>query len=80
MDAFGRSLSAPSARDEVADAIHQRGAFRSFEKTIRRLGVEEAWFAYKRRAFEDFARNWLAEHGLEIDAAATKQALELAPR
>jgi len=44
-----------------------RAAFRNFKGTIRRLGIEEAWYAYKQRALEDIAREWLAEHGLEVD-------------
>jgi hypothetical protein len=67
MDGFGRSLSKAAERAEIAEAIHGKGAFRNFKGTIRRLGIEEAWYAYKQRALEDIAREWLAEHGLEVD-------------
>jgi hypothetical protein len=67
MDRFGRSLSKAAERTEIADAIHGNGAFRNFKGTIRRLGIEEAWYAYRQRALEDIAREWLAEHGLELD-------------
>jgi hypothetical protein len=65
MDGFGLSLSSASEREAVGDAIHGTGAFRNFKSTIRRLGIEEAWFAYRKRALETIAREWLAEHGLQ---------------
>ena len=64
MDQFGRSLSAESERSAVADAIHGSGAFRNFKATIRRLGIEAAWFAYKTLALETIAQDWLAQNGL----------------
>ena len=67
MDGFGRSLSKAAERAEIAEAIHGKGAFRNFKGTIRRLGIDEAWFAYRKRALEDIAREWLAEHGLQAD-------------
>ena len=67
MDGFGRSLSKAADRAEIADAIHGNGAFRNFKGTIRRRGIEEAWYAYRQHALEDIAREWLAEHGFEVD-------------
>lgn len=67
MDQFGRSLASESERSAVADAIHGSGAFRNFKVTIRRLGVEAAWFAFKRLALEKIARDWLEQNGLRFD-------------
>jgi hypothetical protein len=67
MNRFGQSLSVPAQSEEVLDAIHGSGAFRVFKSTIRRLRLEEAWFAFKKAAFEDMARAWLEENELEID-------------
>jgi Uncharacterised protein family (UPF0158) len=67
MDRFGRSLSGAAQRAEVADAIRGNGAFRNFKGTVRRLGIEEEWFAYRKRALEDIAREWLAGHRLQAD-------------
>ena len=69
MSGFGQSLSTASERGQVEDAIHGSGAFRNFKSTIRRLGIEEAWFAHRKRALETIAREWLTEHGLQIGAA-----------
>jgi hypothetical protein len=67
MKRFGDSLASASSRADIMDAIHGSGAFRVFKSTIRRLGIEKAWFAYKQQALEDMARAWLARHELEID-------------
>jgi hypothetical protein len=64
MDKFGRSLLTESERAAVGDAIHGNGAFRNFKATVRRLGIEATWFAYKTRALETIARDWLAQNGL----------------
>nr|MBK7066706.1 hypothetical protein [Deltaproteobacteria bacterium] len=52
----------------MADAIRGRGAFRSFKATIRRLGHEDAWYAYKAASFDHIAREWLTENGFELAA------------
>lgn len=67
MDRFGRSRSAEAERAAVAGAIHGSGAFRNFEATVRRLGIEKAWFAYKTRALEKIAHDWLVQNGLQPD-------------
>jgi len=69
MNQFGRSLPNPADRDAVFAAIRGSGAFRSFKVTIRRLGVENAWFEYKKRAIEGTARAWLAENGFLVEDA-----------
>lgn len=68
MDDFVRTVADPSDHDELADAIRGRGAFRQFKGTIRRLGIEDAWYAYKARALVHIAREWLTEHGFEPGA------------
>jgi hypothetical protein len=67
MNRFGQSLSVPAQSEEVLDAIHGSGAFRVFKSTIRRLRLEDVWFAFRSSAFEDIAKSWLSEHGFEIN-------------
>jgi hypothetical protein len=64
MNAFAASLGTESERAAVTDAIHGSGAFRNFKATVRRLGLEAAWFAYKAAALETIARDWLGRKGL----------------
>jgi ribosomal protein S18 acetylase RimI-like enzyme len=63
MKDFAASWTVASERTAVNDAIHGSGAFRNFKSTIRRLGIEAAWFAYKTAALETIARDWLERHG-----------------
>lgn len=49
------------------DAIHGAGAFRIFKGTIRRLGIEEAWYQFRATALEEIARDWLEEHKLPYE-------------
>jgi hypothetical protein len=47
MERFSISEAREDRRDELLDAIHGAGAFRSFRSTIRRLGIEDEWFAFQ---------------------------------
>lgn len=69
MNDFAASLAADAERASVADAIHGNGAFRNFKATIRRLGIEAAWFAYKTAALETIARDWLERKGMLPNSA-----------
>jgi hypothetical protein len=62
MERFSNSQAHQDQRDELLDAIHGAGAFRSFRSTIRRLGIEDEWFAFRRSAFEEVAKDWLEAH------------------
>jgi hypothetical protein len=72
MDRFAASLSRESARAELLAAIRGSGAFRNFKDAIRRLGVEQQWFAHKQRALEELAREWLARHGFSPSTKAAQ--------
>jgi hypothetical protein len=79
MDQFGRSLAADSERSAVADAIQGSGAFRKFKAIIRRLGIEDAWLAYKTLALETIAREWLAQNDLLPNQALQADGSSVAP-
>lgn len=64
MDRFSRAQENDRVREELLDAIHGAGAFRMFRSTIRRLGIEQAWFQFRDRVMEEIAREWLEEHNL----------------
>jgi len=64
MDRFSRAQENDRVREELLDAIHGAGAFRMFRSTIRRLGIEEAWYQFRDRELEEIAREWLEEHNL----------------
>jgi guanine deaminase len=66
MSRFGQSLAAPAHRDEILDGIRGSGAFRMFKSIIRRLRLEDAWYAFKQSALENMAREWLESEGFEV--------------
>jgi hypothetical protein len=67
---FVEAVPNPSQRSELADAIHGPGAFRAFKATVRRFGIEETWYAFRKSELERIAREWLKKNGFTVDAAA----------
>jgi hypothetical protein len=66
MERFSRSQTSGVRRDELLDAIHGSGAFRSFRSAIRRLGIEDDWFRSRQSAFEEIAMDWLKAHDVSF--------------
>jgi hypothetical protein len=64
MERFSNGQARAARRDELLDAIHGAGAFRSFRSAIRRLGIEDEWFRFRQTAFEDIATDWLKAHDI----------------
>jgi hypothetical protein len=51
-------------REELEQAIVGRGAFRRFEETIHRRGVEEEWYQFREKVFRKMAITWLEANGI----------------
>lgn len=66
MERFSISQVREARRDELLDAIHGAGAFRSFRSAVRRLRLEEEWFSFRQSAFEEIAQDWLEAHGISF--------------
>jgi hypothetical protein len=64
MENFADQYPDRHVRDGLLIALDGRGAFRRFKNTIRLLGVEEAWYAHKDMAMQNFARKWCKEHDI----------------
>jgi hypothetical protein len=62
MEEFSFSIESDSIRNEVSRAIHGAGAFRMFKDTVRRLGIEPAWFAFRADALREIAVEWCEEN------------------
>jgi len=65
MDEFSRGQESGRMREELLEAIHGSGAFRMFKSSIRRLGIEKAWYRFRDEAIKEIAREWLEEHHLQ---------------
>jgi hypothetical protein len=66
MEQFSSGQASDARREELLDAIHGRGAFRSFRSAIRRLGIEDDWFRFRQLAFEEIAKDWLRAHDVSF--------------
>jgi hypothetical protein len=66
MERFSSGQASEARREELLDAIHGPGAFRSFRSAIRRLGIEDDWFRFRRLAFEEIAKDWLMAHDVSF--------------
>jgi Uncharacterised protein family (UPF0158) len=64
MERFARSVSDPTAGDELLDALHGRRAFRRFKDTLQRLELTEEWYRYREAALEEIAVEFLEANGI----------------
>jgi hypothetical protein len=62
MQDFSRAMESEGFRDDPSHAIHSAGAFRKFKDTVRRLGIEPAWFAFRADALRQIALDWCEEN------------------
>ena len=62
MQDFSRSVESETIREDLLNAIHGAGAFRNFKDTVRRLGVESAWFAFRADVLRQIALDWCEEN------------------
>jgi hypothetical protein len=62
MQDFCRSLASNRIREDLLHAIHGAGAFRMFKDTVRRHGIEPAWFAFRTDALKQIALDWCEEN------------------
>ena len=67
MERFCSSVPDPTARAILIDAVHGKGAFRMFHSTCQRFHLKESWYAYRRLAFEEIAREWLLDNNIPFE-------------
>ena len=62
---FADTVTDPRANEFLGVALEGKGAFRRFKDTLHRVGLIEDWYAFKRNAYIDLAREWCEKNGLE---------------
>jgi hypothetical protein len=62
MQDFSRSVESDRVCEDLLHAIHGAGAFRNFKDTLRRHGIESAWFVFRTEALRQIARSWCEEN------------------
>jgi len=65
MEDFVLSLPSGEAKERLSRAIEGRGAFRRFKDDVRRLGIEDQWYAWHDDAHKRAAVEWCRENGLD---------------
>ena len=67
MRRFASGVEKEDASAALLDAIHGRGAFRYFKDTVRRLGLDKQWFAFRDDAHRAIATEWCQDHDIPLD-------------
>ena len=64
MREFAESVEQGRIRGELLDALHGSGAFRHFKSTLRRHGIEPAWWEFRDQALREIAIEWCDENAI----------------
>jgi hypothetical protein len=67
MEEFSASVDSDRVRKDLLASIRGSGAFRRFKDAIRRHGVEESWFAFRKDALTHIAIAWCKENHLSYE-------------
>ncbi|HKO96815.1 MAG TPA: UPF0158 family protein [Pyrinomonadaceae bacterium] len=59
MERFGQEYEDRRTSAELLRSIRGQGAFRRFKDTVHELGIQDAWYEFRRQAFEEIAVEWL---------------------
>jgi hypothetical protein len=62
MQDFSRSVKSDRIGENLLQGLHSAGAFRHFKETVRRSGLETAWYAFRAEALRQIAINWCEEN------------------
>lgn len=73
MEQFIDSMPTGEAKRSLEVAIQGKGAFRRFKDRIYYFGIEESWFAFRRRTFQQIAKAWCEEHDIEYVASEEEE-------
>ena len=67
MEDFVDELPSGRARNELASAIHGKGAFRRFKTGIIYHRIEQEWYTYRDNAYKQIAIRWCEENEIEYE-------------
>ena len=69
MTDFVDTVSDPRKNELLCVALQGKGVFRRFKDTLRRVDLLEEWYAFKRNAYIDIAREWCNENNIPYKEA-----------
>ena len=65
MESFIESLPPGATRQELAQAIRSKGAFRRFKNGIYYHRLDQQWYAYRDLAYREISIRWCKDNGIE---------------
>lgn len=69
---FAQRVTDPHANELLSVALEGKGAFRRFKDTLHRANLAEEWYAFKREAYIEVAREWCEENNIPYAGATPK--------
>jgi hypothetical protein len=70
MERFCRQVEDEHIRDDLLQAIHRPGAFGRFKTLVQHCRLMDDWYAFRDRALEEIAIEWLEDHRIAYDNGA----------
>ena len=64
MEQFCLGVEESALKDTLLRAIRGTGAFRRFKEVVQEHGIAETWYAFRQRALEEIAVEWLEANGV----------------
>ena len=65
MESFIESLPSGAARQELAQVVRGKGAFRRFKNGIYYHQLDQQWYVYQAQAHREIAVRWCRDQGIE---------------
>ena len=65
MSDFAGTIQDPKIAAKLDRALHGTGAFRYFKDVLDECGLWDSWNAYRAKRFEEMAKKWCEENGVE---------------
>lgn len=63
----------PKEREKLRAALDGAGPFKRFREEVKRQKLEDDWLRYRDARFEQMARDWCAEHGIDSSILAEEK-------
>ena len=63
----------PKEREKLRAALDGAGPFKRFREEVKRQELEDDWLRYRDARFEQMARDWCAEHGIDSSILAEEK-------
>ena len=63
----------PKEREKLRAALDGAGPFKRFRDEVKRQKLEDDWLRYRDARFEQMARDWCAEHGIDSSILAEEK-------